>query len=244
MTGTAKTEDEEFQDLQARSGHGSPPTTAGHPRRSTRPASTAPSPSQVQVDHRRHQRNCKRRPPVLVGTVTIETVEMVSEMLKRRGIQHEVLNAKNHERGATIVAQAGRTGAVTIATNMAGRGVDILLGGNPEGLASRDSYAAKGLTSPEIPQTAWIEGLDMIKRGQDPTKLYETAGPRSSPRNFTRPNATKSWCCWWPARHRHRTPRSSPHRQPVCVAAPVAGDPGSSPLLPEPRRRPHEPIWR
>ena len=76
----------------------------------------------------------KRKQPVLVGTVAIETSEFVSQMLKRRGVDHEVLNAKNHEREATIIAQAGRPGAVTIATNMAGRGVDILLGGNFEGL--------------------------------------------------------------------------------------------------------------
>ena len=75
--------------------------------------------------------------PVLVGTVTVETSEMLSGMLRRRGIEHEVLNAKNHAREADIVAQAGRWGAVTIATNMAGRGTDILLGGNPEYLARR-----------------------------------------------------------------------------------------------------------
>jgi len=73
--------------------------------------------------------------PVLVGTVAIETSEFISKLLKRRGIPHEVLNAKNHEREATIIAQAGSPGAVTIATNMAGRGVDILLGGNAEGMA-------------------------------------------------------------------------------------------------------------
>src|SRR5262249_6681239 len=72
--------------------------------------------------------------PVLVGTVSIEKSEYLSEQLKRRGIAHQVLNAKYHEREAAIVAQAGRPGAVTIATNMAGRGVDILLGGNPTGL--------------------------------------------------------------------------------------------------------------
>jgi preprotein translocase subunit SecA len=72
--------------------------------------------------------------PVLVGTVSIEKSEYLSEQLKQRGIAHQVLNAKYHEREATIVAQAGRPGAVTIATNMAGRGVDILLGGNPTGL--------------------------------------------------------------------------------------------------------------
>ena len=73
----------------------------------------------------------KRGQPVLVGTVSIEKSERLSSMLKRRGIPHEVLNAKHHEREAEIIAQAGKKGAVTIATNMAGRGVDIILGGNP-----------------------------------------------------------------------------------------------------------------
>ncbi|HBA52366.1 TPA: preprotein translocase subunit SecA, partial [Candidatus Azambacteria bacterium] len=69
--------------------------------------------------------------PVLVGTISIEKNERLSAMLRREGIEHELLNAKNHEREASIIAQAGRPGAVTIATNMAGRGVDIILGGNP-----------------------------------------------------------------------------------------------------------------
>src|SRR5208282_3846940 len=70
--------------------------------------------------------------PVLVGTISIEKSEHLSSLLKRHGVKHVVLNAKYHEREAEIVAQAGRFGAVTIATNMAGRGTDILLGGNPE----------------------------------------------------------------------------------------------------------------
>ncbi len=75
--------------------------------------------------------------PLLVGTISVEVSEMLSEMLKRRGIPHEVLNAKNHAKEAEIVAQAGHWGAVTIATNMAGRGTDILLGGNPEFMARK-----------------------------------------------------------------------------------------------------------
>ena len=82
--------------------------------------------------------------PVLVGTVSIESSERLSRLLNKRGIKHEVLNAKFHEREAHIVAQAGRLGAVTIATNMAGRGTDILLGGNPEELAN-EMVEAKGL---------------------------------------------------------------------------------------------------
>ncbi len=83
---------------------------------------------QVEECHRKGQ-------PVLVGTVTIEKSELVSKLLKARGIKHQVLNAKNHEKEAEIVAQAGKKGAVTIATNMAGRGTDIKLGGNAEYLA-------------------------------------------------------------------------------------------------------------
>ncbi len=79
-----------------------------------------------------------RGQPVLVGTISIEKSEELSKALKRKGIPHEVLNAKHHEREAEIVAQAGRKGAVTIATNMAGRGTDIILGGNPEFLAKRE----------------------------------------------------------------------------------------------------------
>ena len=76
--------------------------------------------------------------PVLVGTISIEKSELLSEMLKKEGIQHNVLNAKNHEKEAEIVAQAGKYGAVTVATNMAGRGTDIMLGGNAELLAKAD----------------------------------------------------------------------------------------------------------
>ena len=79
--------------------------------------------------------------PVLVGTISVEKSERLSHLLRMQGIPHEVLNAKQHHREADIVAQAGRLGVVTVATNMAGRGVDILLGGNPEALADRDLKA-------------------------------------------------------------------------------------------------------
>jgi preprotein translocase subunit SecA len=87
--------------------------------------------------------------PVLVGTVSVEKSEVLGTLLKRRGVKHEVLNAKFHEKESAIVAQAGRTGAVTIATNMAGRGTDILLGGNPAGLAS-DMLHKRGLNPAEV----------------------------------------------------------------------------------------------
>jgi preprotein translocase subunit SecA len=92
--------------------------------------------------------------PVLVGTVSVEKSEVLSELLKRQGIKHEVLNAKQHEKEAPIVAQAGRTGAVTIATNMAGRGTDILLGGNPAGLASEILHR-RGLNPAEVDKATY-----------------------------------------------------------------------------------------
>ncbi len=109
--------------------------------------------------------------PVLVGTIAIETSEYLSGLLERRGIPHQVLNAKQHEKEAGIIAQAGRSGTVTIATNMAGRGVDILLGGNPEGLA-RDRLRKEGVDLTLIPQDAWSDALLMAARGEDPTKKY------------------------------------------------------------------------
>src|SRR5690606_3495107 len=92
--------------------------------------------------------------PVLVGTVSIEKSERLSRILTQRGIKHQVLNAKYHKREAEIVAQAGRLGAVTIATNMAGRGTDIILGGNPETMAwalLQDKYA----TRLDVPREVW-----------------------------------------------------------------------------------------
>ncbi|TNF50053.1 MAG: preprotein translocase subunit SecA [Deltaproteobacteria bacterium] len=95
--------------------------------------------------------------PVLVGTITIEDSEILSELLKKSGIKHNVLNAKQHEREAEIVAQAGRKGALTIATNMAGRGTDIVLGGNPEMMAKREAAAAAD------PEQAFEQAMDKYK---------------------------------------------------------------------------------
>jgi preprotein translocase subunit SecA len=101
----------------------------------------------------------KRGQPALVGTVSIEKSETLSTLLKRRGVKHVVLNAKYHEMEAEIVAQAGRIGAVTIATNMAGRGTDILLGGNPEYLAKQE-LTLRGLKPAETPVEDWTKAYD------------------------------------------------------------------------------------
>src|ERR1700759_2173425 len=103
--------------------------------------------------------------PVLVGTTSVEKSEILSVMLKRRGIQHHVLNAKYHEQEAMIVAQSGRLSAVTVATNMAGRGTDIMLGGNPEFIADLELHQ-RGLSPVATPQeygAAWPEAVAKAK---------------------------------------------------------------------------------
>ncbi|GAA3050970.1 preprotein translocase subunit SecA [Kitasatospora albolonga] len=103
--------------------------------------------------------------PVLVGTVSVEKSEYLSQELRKRGVPHEVLNAKHHEREAQIVAQAGRRGAVTVATNMAGRGTDIMLGGNAEHLAVAE-LAQRGITeidTPEEYEAAFPAALEKAK---------------------------------------------------------------------------------
>src|SRR5204862_6385394 len=108
--------------------------------------------------------------PVLVGTVSIEKSEQLAAMLQRAGIRHEVLNAKQHEREAGIIAQAGRPGAVTIATNMAGRGVDILLGGNASGLAEsapRRKFKGEDEIPPEAVEAAEREAQQLRQRDHE-----------------------------------------------------------------------------
>lgn len=110
--------------------------------------------------------------PILVGTVSIEKSETISRLLERRGVKHEVLNAKNHKREAEIVAQAGRRSAVTIATNMAGRGTDIVLGGNPETMAwarLQDTYN----TRLDVPQDEWTELVESIDQEHQMSEMGE-----------------------------------------------------------------------
>ena len=103
--------------------------------------------------------------PILVGTTSVEKSETLSRLLKQSGVPHEVLNAKHHEREAAIVAQAGRRGAVTVATNMAGRGTDIILGGNPEFMAAA-ALSQQGLSPIEDPdayEAAWPDAIEKSK---------------------------------------------------------------------------------
>ena len=110
----------------------------------------------------------ERGQPVLVGTISIEKSETIAELLKKHGIPHQVLNAKQHERESRIVAQAGRKGAVTVATNMAGRGTDILLGGNPESL-TREHFLKNKLALPYASAPAVIGAESSDGDGAQPT---------------------------------------------------------------------------
>ena len=113
------------------------------------------------VEHIKERRAAGQ--PVLVGTTSVERSEHLATLLKREGIPHNVLNAKQHEREAPVVAQAGRSGAVTIATNMAGRGTDIVLGGNPAGLAS-EALRLRGLNPAEVDAATYAEALAEAER--------------------------------------------------------------------------------
>ncbi len=136
MTGTAKTEEAEFRTIYSLDvveiPTNRPVQRIDHPDKvySTVGGKKAEIVREIQA------RNAKGQ-PVLVGTSSVEKSEEIARLLKREGVKHNILNAKNHEREAEIIAQAGRLGAVTISTNMAGRGTDILLGGNPEYLAKK-----------------------------------------------------------------------------------------------------------
>jgi preprotein translocase subunit SecA len=161
MTGTAQTEADEFSQTY-KLGVVEIPTNKD-PRRLDEPdmvykTEQAKYEAVVEDIAEKHEAG----QPVLVGTVSVEKSELLSTLLRRRGIPHEVLNAKHHDREAQIVAQAGRKGAVTVATNMAGRGTDIMLGGNPEYIAAAE-LRQRGLSPVDTPdeyEAAWPEALE------------------------------------------------------------------------------------
>ena len=136
MTGTAKTEEGEFRTIYSLDVL-EIPTNKPVIRKDMPDAVYSTADGKKRALLREIEARHASGQPILIGTATVEKSEEIARMLRKNGIKHNILNAKNHEREAEIVAQAGRLGAVTIATNMAGRGTDILLGGNPEYLAKK-----------------------------------------------------------------------------------------------------------
>ena len=163
--------------------------------------------------------------PVLVGTTSVEKSEYLSKLLAKRGVKHEVLNAKNHAREAAIVAQAGRLGSVTVATNMAGRGTDIMLGGNAEFLSVAE-LNKQGL-EPGGDAGGVRGGLGCRVRGREAERRR---GGRQGRRGRR------------PVRARHRAARVAPHRQPAARSFRPSGRPGREPVLPVAHRRPDAPV--
>ena len=160
MTGTAQTEAAELYQIYKLGvvtiPTNNPPQRVDQPDRiyRTEDAKFRAVTDDIAERHRKGQ-------PVLVGTTSVEKSERLSELLRKKGVAHEVLNAKHHEREAAIVAQAGRKGGVTVATNMAGRGTDIMLGGNPEFMAVA-ALKQRGLDPEETPEeyeASWDEAL-------------------------------------------------------------------------------------
>jgi preprotein translocase subunit SecA len=162
MTGTAMTEADEFLEIYKLDVVAIPThlpvnrTDFDDLVYMTEKAKFAAIAAEIKERHANHQ-------PILIGTVAIETSERISKQLEKVGVPHKVLNAKQHEREAIIIAQAGRPGAVTIATNMAGRGVDILLGGNPEGLA-REKLREQRIEITEATPEQWAAALKDAKK--------------------------------------------------------------------------------
>ena len=220
MTGTAMTEANEFHQIYKL---GVVPIPTNMPMIRADEADVIYQTAQAKFEAvRRGHRRAAREGPAGPGRHdSVEKSEILSKMLKQRGVPHEVLNAKYHEREATIIAQAGRSGAVTVATNMAGRGTDIMLGGNPEFIADAELHQ-RGLSPAETPGR--LRGG--LARGGGQGQAGRGRGARGGRRGGR------------PVRARHRAARVAPYRQPAARPFRTPGRPGREPVLPVAGRRP------
>ena len=226
MTGTAQTEAAEFQSIYKL---GVVPIPTNKPMvradQSDLVYKTVEAKYQAVIDDiaERHEAG----QPILVGTTSVEKSEHLSALLNQREIAHDVLNAKQHAREAAIVAQAGRKGAVTVATNMAGRGTDIMLGGNAEFIAVDEMKRREldAAATPEEYEAAWP---DVLKGAQEAVASEHDAVVEAR----------------WPVRPGHRAARVAPDRQPAAGPVRPSGRPGGEPVLPVPQRRPDAAVQR
>ena len=214
MTGTAMTEASEFDKIY---GLGVVPIPTNRPMQRvdnvdlvyrTEEAKYEAVADDIRERHEKGQ-------PILIGTVSVEKSEYLSNLLRKRGIPHTVLNAKQHADEAKVVALAGHKGSVTVATNMAGRGTDIMLGGSVDFLADQELRK---------------QGLDPVEAPED----YDAAWPRHgrAHQGAGRGRARRGPRPRRPLRRRHRAPRVAPHRQPAARSLRPPGRPGRVPVLP------------
>ena len=174
MTGTAVTEEEEFRKIYGLDVYVIP-TNKPMIRRDMPDVVYRTEQGKFNAVVEEIARRHEKGQPVLVGTISIEKSELLSKLLSKKGIPHQVLNAKYHEKEALIVSQAGRKGAVTVSTNMAGRGTDILLGGNP-GFLARQEMAEQGFSSEIIEEAAShsaAEDAEILRLREYYRKIYE-----------------------------------------------------------------------
>ena len=211
MTGTALTEADEFREIYGL-GVVEIPTNRPVARKDEHDAVYRTAREKYEAIVKAIREAHEKGQPILVGTTSIEKSEMLSTLLKTEGIPHNVLNAREHAREAQIVAEAGQPGAVTIATNMAGRGTDIQLGGNVE-MKVLEALAADPEAHPDEVR-ARIEA----EHAADKERVKAGRGP---------------------LRARHRAAREPPHRQPAARPLGPAGRPRQVHLLPVARGRPH-----
>ena len=246
MTGTAADRGRRA-DEHLRARRGADPDQQAGASAPTRPTSSTRArwPSSTSVAEDIAERY-EQGQPVLVGTVSVEKSEYLSRQLNQRGIPHEVLNAKQHTREAVIVAQAGRLHAVTVATNMAGRGVDILLGGNPEGLARhevlKEGHAPEVLVDDVRPAAAARADARGLPGGPGQGAWPATTSCSTSSRVRVQGRGRRGPRARRPLRHRLRAPRVAAHRQPAARPLRPPGRSRREPLLPQPRRRADAPV--
>ena len=248
MTGTAKTEEPEFQGIYSLDVV-EIPTNRPNIRKDLEDMVYKNKNAKYKAVLESIEERHKTGQPLLVGTISVEISELLSSMLSKRGIPHEVLNAKNHAKEAEIVAQAGHWGAVTIATNMAGRGTDILLGGNPEFMARKALRQEQPEIEDEVIEEAvghsehvGEEVLAARKRYRELYAKFKAETDAEHERVLQTGGLHIIGTDGRASHHRHGAARKPPDRQPAAGPERPAGRPGLHAVLHQPGGRPDAPV--